>query len=470
VEAVMALPKDERRDTAVKLTSLLVDLPMDAFVETLSQRNCFNESTSLASDFGMPDDRRAFLYRVGEMISVRLESVGTLKQNWFEASLVLTGRIISQARFGLAMEIVRQMFIKANMGFKAEEYYKTCFEQEQALVHRPLINLGLKLLQDSELRSPDSLPPVTGSLVAFAASWGGEEEWPTVANAFIELLESLSEGEVSFDRLSAVVLPTFSGMRRGPQQLSERFLKAILSWIPDERRLATVETAKLVLQVLGFVAAQPWIDERVQARARKVLLELVGHSDPVEETVGALFEALRVTIRMPATDSQWVRMLDEWIKHPPLANTYMTQVGRIRWEEQERIALVKQLIRTWQGMVESRQYLTEALLRLGDLAGAKRFADEMAKDVPSYPDSLGYLAVISVKEGDASRAENHLAETARMQDEHGRGLHPHLAQWVHRELAGVCEGRRRAMHLLCAELCRDRPLRPYDEVLDEASE
>jgi len=166
-------------------------------------------------------------------------------------------------------------------------------------------------------------------------------------------------------------------------------------------------------------------------------------------------------------------MPDKWIEHPALANTYMTQVGRIRWEEQERNALVKQLIRTWRDMLESRQYLTEALLRLGDLAGAKRFADEMAKYTPSYPDSLGYLAVISIKGGYASRAEkaeNYLAEAARMQDEHGRGLHPHLAHWVHRELAGVCEGRRRAMHLLCAELCRDRPLRPYDEVVDEGSE
>jgi hypothetical protein len=470
VEAVMALPKDERRDTAVKLTSLLVDLPMNAFVETLSQRNCFNESTILASDFGRPDDRRAFLYRVGEMISVRLESGGTPKQNWFEASLVLTERVISQARFGLAMEIVRQMFIKGNMRFNAEEYYKTCFEQEQALVHRSLIDLGLKLLQDSDLHPRDSLPPVTGSLVAFAASWAGEEQWLRVADAFIELLESLSVGEVSFDRLSAMVLPTFSGMRRGPQHVSERFLKAILSWIPDERRLATVETAKLVLQVLGFVAAQPWIDERFQAWARKVLLELVRHSDSVEETVGALFEALRGAIGMLPTGSQRVRMPHEWIRHPSLANTYMTQVGRIRWEEQERIALGNQLIRTWQGIVESRQYLTEALLRLGDLVNAKRFADEMAKDVPSYPDSLGYLAVISVKAGDASRAEDYLAEAARMQDEHGRGLHPHLAHWVHRELAGACEGRRRVMHLLCSELCRDRPLRPYNEVVDEASE
>lgn len=470
VEAVMALPKDERRDAAVKLTSFLVDLPMDAFVETLNQRNCFNESTSLASDFGRPDDRRVFLYRVGEMIRVRLETGRTPKQNWFEASLVLTERIISQARFGLAIEIGRQMFIKGNMGFKAEDYYKTCFEQEQALVHQPLIRLGLKLLRDSVLRSQDSLPPVTGSLVAFAASWADEEESATVADAFIELLESLSVREVSFDRLSALVLPAFSGMRRGPQQRSEKFLKVVLSWIPDERRLATVESAKLVLQVLGFVAAQPWIDERVQAKARKVLLELVGHSDPVEETVGALFEALRVTIRMPAAGSQRVQMPDEWIKHHALAETYMTQVGRIRWEEQERMALVKQLGRTWHGIVQSRQYLTEALLRLGDLVGAKRIADEMAKDVPSYPDSLGYLTVMSVKCGDVSSAENYLAKAACLQDEHGRGLHPHLAHWVHRELAGLYTGKRRAMHLLCAELCRDRPLRPYDEVVDEASE
>lgn len=475
VEAVMVLPKDERRATAVKLTSLLVDLPISAFVETLGQRNCFNESITLASDFGLPEDRKAFLSRVGEIIRVRLKSGDTLKQNWFEASLRLTERIISQARFGLGMEIVRQIFIKGHERFNAEEYYKSCFEREQALVHRSIIDLGLTLLRDSDRHPRDSLPPVTGSLVAFAASWAGEDEWLAVADAFIELLESLSTGEISFDRLSATVLPSFAGMRRGPQKRSERFLKVVLTWIPDERRLATAETAKLVLQILGFVALQPWMHERVQGRSREVLLKLVDHCDQVEDTAGALFEALRVAIGMPAIGSQRVRMPHEWIKHHPLAKTYLAQIGRIRWEEQKRIALARQLIRTWQGMTELKQNLTEALLRLGDVAAAKRFAHEMydakmAKDVPSYPDPLGYLAVISAKEGDANRGENYVAEAARMQDEHGRGLHPHLAHWVHRELAGVCEGRRRAMHLLCSELAHDRPLRPYDEVVDEARE
>lgn len=186
--------------------------------------------------------------------------------------------------------------------------------------------------------------------------------------------------------------------------------------------------------------------------------------------MGRLFRALRAVLEMPVTGTQKVRMFDGWIKHPPLANTYMTQVGRIGWEEQERMVLVKKLIHTWEDMVVSRQNLTEALLRLGDPDGARRFAEEMTKDAPTYPDSLGYLAVISVKKGDRSTAENYLAEAARMQDEHGRGLHPHLAYWVHKELAGVCEGRRRAMHLLCAELCRDRPLRPYDEVAGEVSD
>ena len=466
VETVMALQKDDRRDTAVKLISLLIDLPMDAFVETLGQRNCFNELISLASDYGRPDDRRAFLYRVGEMIENRLESGRTPKQNWFEGSRMLTERVISQARFGLAMEIVRQMFIDGNMRFNAEGYYKTCFEQEQALVHRPLIELGLKLMQDSELRSRDSLPSVAGSLMTFSASWGDEVEWATVADAIIELLESLSLREVSFNRLSAVVLPTISGMRRGPQQRSERFLKAILAWIPNERRIATIETGKLVLQVLGFVAAQPWIGAPVQAAARKALLELVLGSDPVDATVGALFQALRETLGMPVMGIARVPMPDGWIDHPPLANTYLIQVGRIRWEEQERIALVERLIRAWEGMLESRQYMTEAFLRLGNIGVARRFADQMKEDFPSYPDSLGYLSVISVKESDASGAESRLAQAARMQDARGRGLHPHLAHWVHRELAGVSSGQRRAMH----ELCRNRPLRPCDEVVHEASE
>lgn len=469
VESVMVLPRDDRRDTAVKLTSLLVDLPADAFVETLYQRNCFNDSTNLASNFGRPADRKAFLHRIGEMTKARITSGGALKQNWFDASRALTERTISQERFGLAMKILRQMLIKGNMQFEAEKHYKICFEQEQALSYRPIIELGLELLRSGGLPMRGVLPPVPGSLVPFASSWADEEQWSTVVKAFIHVLKPLSVRKISFDRLAATVLPMFWGMRRGPQSQSEAFLKSILPWIPDESRVKTVETTKLVFQILGFVATQPWMDTELQVGARKALLEAgrTGrHSDQDQVELGELFRALRATLKMPATKFKRVQMRDEWIKDPALVNMYMAQVSRIRWGEQEGISLAQRLTRTWQGMAESRQHLTETLLRLGDLAGAQRFAEEMAKDLPLYPDPLGYLAIINVKRSDAIRAQHYLTETALLQDNRGRGLHPQLAYWVHKELASICEGRRRIGHLLCAELSRDRPLRSYGEVVD----
>lgn len=61
---------------------------------------------------------------------------------------------------------------------------------------------------------------------------------------------------------------------------------------------------------------------------------------------------------------------------------------------------------------------------------------------------------------------NYLTKIARIQNEYKCGLHPHIANWMYRELASVCTGRRRTMHLLCAELSRKRPLRPYKEVVE----
>lgn len=470
IEAVMALPKEERRDPATKLTSLLVDLPMDVFVETLTERNCFQESTSLASDFGQPHDRRVFLARVGDLTTVRLESGRPLKQNWFEASLLLTRRVISQARSGLAMEIVRQMFINGQMQFQAKEYYMTCFEQERTLAHQSLINLGLMLLRnDSKARSQDTLPPVTGNLVAFASSWGDEGEWSMVADAFIELLESLSSRNVSFDRISAVVLPAFSGLRRGPQQRTQRFLKAMCSWIPVQGKAATHETAKLVFRLLGFWAEQSWIGEPVQAAIRKAFLALVTRDTQVAITVGSLFKALGATVGVQFTGAQLVQMPDGWIDDFALASEFMHQVGKMQWESLERITLIDQMTHTWKDVLEVRQNFIEALLRTGDITSAKRLAEAMANDSQTYPDFLGYLAIVAAKEGDANSGQ-YLARAAKMQDEHHRGLHLYLARWVHSELAGVSEGKNRAMHLLCAELCWDRPLRPYDEVAGGATE
>jgi hypothetical protein len=460
VGALMKLEKEDRRDTAVNLTRFLVDLPMSTFIDTLRLRSCFEECCNLASAFGLADDRRAFLCRVGEMIKARLESDETPKSNWFDSYRQLTKRVILQGRFGLSIAIVRQIIIEGNVQFPTREGYVTLLEQEQGLVHRPLVCLGMDLIEDMEL----PLPPLIGNLVAFTAAWGDDEEWVSIATAFVERLEVISGRQVAFDRLSAVLLPTFSAMRRGPRALCERYLRAILSWVPDKDRVSTRESSKLVLQLLSFAALQPWLDDTLRGAARKALLELIQSDDSARATIGGVVKTLRAALGMDDVNVEAVRMIDGWMSHPPLAKTYLTQVGRTRWEEGERNALAGILARTFAASPESVQNLTEALLRLGDLQSARKFAEKLARDARTYPDSTCYMAVISARQGNAYEGTQWLRKTAQMQKEFGRGPHPHLLLWLHKELAAVTSGRRKELHLLCAELCRDRRLRPYDDV------
>src|ERR1035437_2644692 len=100
----------------------------------------------------------------------------------------------------------------------------------------------MELFENGEARPEDPLPAVIGNLVAFTASWGDDEEWGRIATTLIERLEAVSERQVAFDRLSAVLLPTFSAMRRGPREPCERYLRAMLSWVPNKERVSTRES------------------------------------------------------------------------------------------------------------------------------------------------------------------------------------------------------------------------------------
>jgi hypothetical protein len=369
----------------------------------------------------------------------------------------------------LGIAIVRQTLIEGNVQFPAKEGYVTLFEQEQALVHRPLVRLGMELFENGEARPEDPLPAVIGNLVAFTASWGDDEEWVRIATTLIERLEAVSERQVAFDRLSAVLLPTFSAMRRGPREPCERYLRAMLSWVPNKERVSTRESSKLVLHLLSFAALQPWLNDTVRGAARGALFELIQLDGHAYATIAALVRSLRTALEMDDVDLEAVRMSDGWMNHYPLANTYLNQVGRTRWEEEERVTLAVMLASTFGAKPESLQSLTEALLRLGDLPRAREFAEKMAQDAPAYPDFTCYMAVISARQGNAEEGTQWLRKAAQMQIELGRGPHPHLLLWVHRELAAVTSGRRKELHLLCAELSRDRSLRPYDDVVSGRS-
>jgi hypothetical protein len=239
----------------------------------------------------------------------------------------------------------------------------------------------------------------------------------------------------------------------------------MLSWVPGKEMVSTRESSKLVLQLLSFAALQPWLNDTLRAAARRALLELIQFDRRAYATIAELVRALRAGMGMADVDLEAVRMFDGWMNHSPLANTYLTQVGRTRWEEEERTALAAMLARTFGEKPESLQCLTEALLRLGDLLSARKFAEKMAQDAPAYPDSTCYMAIISARQSNVEEGTQWLKKAAQMQEELGRGPHPHLLVWVHRELAAVTSGWRKELHLLCAELSRDRPLRPYGDVV-----
>ena len=154
-----------------------------------------------------------------------------------------------------------------------------------------------------------------------------------VAEIFINLLESLPAGRVSFDRVASVVLPSVSGMRRGPQQYSERFLRALLPWVPDEDRLATDNTTHFLLKLLGFVAAEPWVGAPLRAEARRVLLALLRPGPAAAEAAGALFEALHRSVLVRSVGPRPVRIPEGWTDCGKLAEVYLSQVGRIPWED-----------------------------------------------------------------------------------------------------------------------------------------
>jgi hypothetical protein len=466
VESVMTLPRAERRAVADKFTKLLVDLPAKVFFETLSVGSCFDASTHLAAEFGRAADRKAFLYRVSELTQMTFEQGKTLKQNWIDAYIVLTGRVIRQARAGLQTKIFREMYLRGSIGFNAEELYRHCFAEEQALAHRPLIEMGLKFLQQREdLPFVDAPPRVAGSFVTFASSWGDEGEWRMVADTFIELLEVWAAKEVSFDRLASVVLPAFLGMHRATEQQARQFLRATLSWAPHDGRAATPETAKLVLRLLCFLGVQPWIAEPTRFLTRRAFLELAEQRDEVEKTLGSLISVARAALGMLHVDTRLIRMPRGWIENSHLANEYMARVGKLQWSAEECAALGRRMIANWGAMPQSVQFLTEALLRTEQIESAQKFAAIMANQWPSRADSWGYLAIARIKGGAIDGARDCLVKLAQMREGNMKGLRPHLIHWIHSELAAVSVGKTRTMHQLCAELALGRPLRTFEDVM-----
>lgn len=468
VEMVILLPDEDKRKTAGKLCSLLVHLPPNSFAQFLKQRNCFHEVTTLVAKYGEPMDRELAVMRIGDVLTLSLEEGRQINQTWLEAYLHLVNRAIAQDRSGQALEITKEAILAGNTTFPVESNYRACFNSYHRGILNPAIEYGIKLLEDAKANPRESFKNLPSNFLPLAASRAEESDWRRVAGKTLSLLEVIARSKVAFDRISAVILPVFSGIRRGPKEYQEKFLKILLALASRERDVETQETGKLTLKLLGFAALQSWLGADIRCFAKKTLLGLIMQPDQVYVVGNQFFQNLCGTLRSESfTVNLRLGMPDDWI-NTALVNTYMSQVGTIAWDEPDRSQLVRQLIHKWKGNQKFWQNLTVVLLCLKAPENAAEFAQELAREKPNYPDSYGLLAICKARMGDLTGVRANLEKVMDIHEKIGKGLHPHLAFWMHRELAAISDGIKKKLHLLCAELLHDRPLRPYEEVIADA--
>lgn len=206
---------------------------------------------------------------------------------------------------------------------------------------------------------------------------------------------------------------------------------------------------------------------------RQALFDLAHGRAKFEEPLRTLAQVLGVN------EDHWVKdMPVDWREDSGLVTTYLTCLGRVGWNDQERNELGSSLLQCWGGQSLARQPLTHALLMLKDVRDGQALAELMAKDRPTEPDPLSYQAIAHALEsqnkhaGSPARsvairsAEDLLWRTNAMKRTFGKGPRPGLCAWAHRELAKVTSGGRRRLHLLSAELSRESPLRPYEQVIN----
>lgn len=469
VEMVIHLPDEDRRETAGKLCSLLVHLPPNSFAQCLKQHNCFQQVTTLVAKYGGPMDRELALVRIGDVLTLSLEEGRQINQTWLEAYIHLVNRAIAQDRSGLALEIIKESILAGNTAYPVSSKYQACFDSEHRWILNPATEYGIKLLEDAAANLHESFKGLPSNFLRLAASRAEESDWRRVADRTLSLLEVIAKKKVAFDRISQVVLPVFSAIRRGPQEYQEKFLKILLALAPREMDVQTQETGKLTLKLLGFAALlESWLGADIRGLAKNTLLNLIMQPDQAYVVGNQFFQNLCVTLRNESfTVNSRLGLPDDWI-NTALVNTYMSQVGTIAWDEPERGQLVHQLIHKWHGNQKSWQNLTEALLRLQAPADAAEFAQKLAREEPNYPDPYGLLAICNARVGNLASTRANFEKVVNIREKIGKGLRPHLAFWMHKELAAISDGVKKKLHLLCAELSHDRPLRPYEEVIADA--
>jgi hypothetical protein len=457
--------KDLKQDSGRQLTSWFLDLPRPIALELLRRRNAFQQLAALGARYGAAEDRRALLVRFGEFFETVVQWERGAIQRWLEPYLSLWNRVLMQRRSGVALELTRRVILEGQLDYPYEVYYRDLFESERMLSHGAVVQPGILRLRELTSEEPTSVPVWAGSLLDFVGAWGGDEEWEETAAAVLSIVETLGHKPVSIDRVSALVLPLFGAVRRGPRHVCERFLRAAIAWLPSADTSPSVKTAQLVINLFGFAARQPWLPDEVQSLAKSALLAFVTQDDHDPAAPQAVKHLRRTFDMRSIVVHPSVGLPPDWVDESSVATTYLSQVWRLDLTSREREKTVALLIAGWGSKPPMLQPLTEAVLRLGHEDEAGALARELA-ETAEYPDCYAYLAMCCLRKDKLDEAREWLQKVLEFREERGRGLHQHVTSWMHTEFANRCRGRARRLHLLCAELARHRLLRRYEEVVE----
>lgn len=472
VEMHTHLPKEAQREPACHLTSFLVDLPPEHLFELLRTSNCFQEATSLAANYGEPEDRKAFLGRVTELIHTDLRQEKPPKLNWLAPYLALANHVIMQGRNGVALEIFRKAIVEGNPLFPVREYYEKCHRIEGTWTSRPAITLGIKLLKSAARDPSRVLKSIPEKFIEFAGTWGDEGEWQDVAAEVLGVLENLAGAAVptAFDRISSIVQQLFTAVGREPRFIQERFLKIILAWVPKEGTVATEATGSLVLKLIGFVKRQNWLENQLRSSAAETLFTLCVRPEDAQASanrfLGTLFDAIG---QPPPTFHAYCGLPDPWFENHSLVTSYLIEISRIPWNDTERRSLAQAALKNWKNNTYLPQPLAMALVRLHQDDDARVLAGTLTKEKPNYPDPYAILAICHARNRRTGQVLEMLKRIVEIRKTTKTNLHPPVAYLLHSELAAASTGREKLLHMLCAALCHDSPLPPYTEVVAAAN-
>jgi hypothetical protein len=393
-----------------------------------------------------------------------------LQTNFLEAYLSLAERVLSQDRFGLGIELLRRAILAEDQSFDAEMQYRERLEQESEFAASSLVALAVRYLGEAAQALPLLVPTWVGKLAKFVATWGSTNDWKELGNATLQYLERLPVTGVTFERIAALVLALFRPMRRGPRDVSERFLRFVVGRVPGPGESTSTATGSLLLHLLAYVYDQRWISAATRKAAKAAYLSLADSRSAAGSAMADFWLSLSAELRIATkTKSADFGMPKGWSKSN-VVETYLSHIWRLNIQptDQRRIAHI--IARRWDSLPQAKQYLVYALLRLNDPEAAITRARVLAATPDlKRPDPFGFLAIAYCQKGDARRATGQLQKTLDFWDSKRRGLRPDLAHWMHEEFAKLKKGRQRELHLTCAELAKPGRLRSLGDVLQSSS-